>query len=360
MVGRTSKGWIGLDFGHRGITIAQVQRSTAGVRIAASAEIPRTGIPRAPEASAGTYHDVSRQELEAARMLVPGLSGRAAACVLPMSVTELTHATLPPAEPAEQLAMIANELGDTFSEGRGQRQFDFWHFDLPGDDKSTALMDVNVISVSARRTTPVTESLARAGLDCRVLDGLPHAVARAVTMAAPHQIERPLAGAHLAHDSAVFVLARGGAPVFTRHLRNGGTHRIITNLSESFGLLEAEAVRVLREFGLPNAGLSDAEGRQIQEVVCEVVSESVNEIAGELRRTLAYLATLGSEIVPDGVCLLGDGAAIRNLAPHLSEKTGVSVWPWDLPDAPLSCNNPGTPPALFGVAAALSSLAWES
>ena len=360
MVRRTSNGWVGLDFGHRGITIAQVRRSTEGLRIAASAEIPRTGIPPAPDASAGTYHDVSRQELEAAKMLVPGLSGRAAACVLPMSVTELTHTTLPPAEPAERLAMIANELEDTFSDGRGQRQFDFWSFDLPRGDRSTALMDVNVISVSGQRASPVAESFAGTGLDCRVLDGLPHAVARAVTMAAPHRIERPLAGVHLAHDSAVFVLARGGAPVFTRYLRNGGTHRIITNLSESFGLLEVEAVRVLREFGLPNAGVSDAEGGQIQDVVCEVVSDPVNEIADELRRTLAYLATLGSEIVPEGVCLLGDGAAIRNMAPHLAAKTGVSVWPWDLPDGRLSRNNPGTPPALFGVAAALSSLAWES
>ena len=360
MVGRTSKGWIGLDFGHRCVTIAQVQRSTEGLRIAASAEVPRMGIPSAPDASADTYQDVSRQELEAAKMLVPGLSGRAAACVLPMSVTELIHTALPPAEPAEQLAMIANELGDTSSEGHRQRQFDFWSSGLPRGDRSTALMDVNVISVSAERTTPVVESLTGAGLDCRVLDGLPHAIARAVTMAAPHRIERSLAGAHLAHDSAVFVLARGGVPVFTRHLRDGGTHRIIANLSESLGLSEVEAAHVLREFGLPNAGLSDAEGGQIQEVVCEVVSEPVNEIADELRRTLAYLATLGSEIVPDGVCLLGDGAAIRNIAPHLSEKTGVSVWPWDLPDARLSCNNPGTPPALLGVAAALSSLGWES
>jgi len=360
VVGRTAKGWIGLDFGHHAITIAQVQRSTEGVRIAASAEVPRTGMALAADASIDAYHDVSRHELQAAKMLVPGLSGRAAACVLPMSVTELTHASLPPAEPAEQLAMIANELGDTFSAGSGQRQFDFWPSDLPRGDKATALMDVNVISVSGQRTTPVAESLTGAGLDCRVLDGLPHAVARAVTMAAPNQIERPLAGVHLAHDSAVFVLARGGVPVFTRHLRNGGTHRIITNLSQSLGLLEVEAARVLREFGLPNVGVSDAEGGQIQEVVREVVSEPVNEIADELRRTLAYLASLGSEIVPDNVCLLGEGAAIRNMAPCLSEKTGVSVRPWSLPGARFSCHDPGTPQALLGVAAALSSLAWES
>lgn len=359
MLRRTSKGWIGLDFSHHGITIAQVQRSNKGLHIAASAEVPRTGIPRADDA-ADTYCDVSRQELEAAKMLVPGLSGKAAACVLPMSVTELTHVSLPPADPAEQRAMIANELGDRSSAGPGQQQFDFWNSGLPRGNQSTAMIDVNAISVSAQRTTPIAESLTKAGLDCRVLDGLPHAVARAVSMAAPHQIERPLAGVHLARDSAVFVLARGGVPVFTRHLRNSGTHRITADLSESLGLSEAEAVRVLREFGLPDPGVSDAEGRQIQEVVCEVVSEPINEIADELRRTLGYLAMPGSKVTPDGVCLLGDGAAIRNISLRLAEKIGVSVWPWNLPDTELSCNNPGAPPAIFGVAAALSSLEWES
>jgi Tfp pilus assembly PilM family ATPase len=257
---RNSKGWIGLEFGHRGITIAQVQRSAQGVRIAASAELPRTVVPRDANESVGTYQNVSRQEIQAAKMLVPGLSGRAAACVLPMSVTELTHATLPPAEPAEQLAMIANELGDSFPDGHSQREFDFWYSDLPRGDKSSAMTDVNVISLSAQRTTPVAESFAGTGLDCRVLDGIPHAVARAVTMASMSGSDRPLAAVHLAPDSGVFVLARDGVPVFTRHLRNGGTHRIATNLSQALGLLEEEATQVLREFGLPNPDLADAEG----------------------------------------------------------------------------------------------------
>ncbi len=357
----TSKGWIGLDLGHRSISVAQVQRSSQGVRIVASAEVPRTLLPRTEDESSETFRDVSKQELEALRMLVPGLSGRTAACVLPMSVTELTHLGVPPAEPAEQFAMVANEVADTFGQGRGERQFDFWNSGLSRGENSAALMDVNIISVSAERTAPVAESFTAAGLDCRVLDGLPHAVARAVALASPHQFERPLAGAHLAHDSAVFVLARGGVPIFTRHLRNGGTHRIIAQVGKSLGLVQSEAAHVLREFGLPDKGIPNSRDGQIQDVIAEVVAETVNEIVDELRRTLSYLTTLGSEIAPDGVCLLGDAAAIRNLAPHLSEKTGVAVCNWELPDVQRdSVNNGCACPALLGVAAALSSIAWES
>ena len=356
-----SRGWIGLDLGHCGIVIAQLQRSSEGVRIAASAEVPRTANPRTDQEPPETYRDVSERELQAARMLVPGLSGRAAACVLPMSVTELTHVGVPHAEPAEQFAMVANELQETFAEGRGERQFDFWCSGLPKGEKSSALMDLDVISVSERRTAPVAESLGGAGLDCRVLDGLPHAVARAVALAAPHHFDRPLAGAHLGHDSAVFVLARGGIPVFTRHFRNGGTHRIVAKVGESLGLVQREAVHVLREFGLPDKDATDGSDRQLQDVIAELVSETVNGIVEEMGRTRAYLSTLGSEVVPEGVCLLGDGAAIRNLAPYLSEKTGLSVWNWDLPGAERDQAGHGrTCPALLGVAAALSSIAWES
>jgi actin-like ATPase involved in cell morphogenesis len=117
----------------------------------------------------------------------------------------------------------------------------------------------------------------------------------------------------------------------------------------------------LREFGLPDKGIPNARDGQIQDVIAEVVAETVNEIVDELRRTMSYLTTLGSESVPDGVCLLGDAAAIRNLAPHLSEKTGVAVCNWELPGVQRdSVNNGCSCPALLGVAAALSSIAWES
>ncbi len=352
MTQRRSKGWIGLELGHRSITIAQVQRSARTVCVTAACEMPRTAPTPGAAASCETYQDVSGHELETARLLAGRISGRAAACVLPMSATELTHASLPPAEPAEQHAMVANELG-----ARGQ-QFDFWPSELRREEDSSDLLDVNVISVSEKLAAEVAQTLMAARLDCRILDGLPHAVARAVEMAVPSHFGRPLAAMHLAYDGAMFVLSRDGVPVFTRQLRDVGMHRIVARVSESLALSEEEAVHVLREFGLPEAKPRHCEAGQLQEIISEIAEGPLEEIADEFQRTLSYLSSFGAEAAPDSVCLLGDGAAIRNLASYLTTKTDVSMWNWSLPGAQWLDTVSGAAPAL-AVAVALSSLAWE-
>lgn len=352
------KGWIGLDLGHRSITIAQLERSRRGLRIAAACEMPRTAIPSLAPTRPGGYCEVSRQELQTARLLASGLAGKAAACVLPMSVTELTHASLPPGDPREQHAMVASEMEASW--GHARRRFDFWSSLGTGPDAAASLLDVNVISIEESLAASTAEVLHIARFDCRVLDALPHAVARAVSMAVPSSLGRPLAALHLASDHALFVVSQNGAPAFTRLLRNGGMNRIVACVSESLGLLEEEAVHVLRELGLPDVGTQGEPETDIQEVLGEIVKGPLGEIADELRRTLSYLATLGPELVPDSVCALGEGAAIRNLTQHLSEKADMSLWNWSLggevaPPKPIEL-----PPSLLAVGAALSTLAWES
>lgn len=353
----SGKGWIGLDMGHRSIAVAQLERTGAGMRIAASAEMPRTAGVSAGGLDDTGYHDVSKQELETVRLLAPGLKGRTAVCVLPMSVTELTHESLPPGEPAEQYAMITNELGDG-----EQKQFDFWPSCLSNDGQTSSLVDVNVISIARARTNAVADQVTAARMDCRVLDGLPHAVARAVAMAVPDHFGRPAAGLHLAYDNALFVLSVDGIPAFARELRGGGFHRIVSLVRESLGLLDEEAVHVLREFGLPcpsPATWPGGRSEQVQDVIGEVAAKVLDGIVEELKRTLAYLASLDASNVPDSICLLGEGAAVRNLPAYLSAKADLSMWNWGLPGMERhSVSEPHHP--LLAVACALSSLAWES
>ena len=352
MVRGSDKGWIGLDVGHRSITVAQVERVAGEVRLVAAMEMSRTeGLANC---RSGEYQDVSSQEISTARILAEGLTGRAAACVLPMSVTELTHQSLPPGEPHEQHTMIATELRTT-----ERLQFDFWPTDLVNDRPTSTLADMNVISIAQARASNVAEQVNASRLDCRVLDALPHAVARAVNMAVPGAFGAPLGGLHLAYDNGLFVLSREGIPVFVRQLRDGGIRQIITQVKESLGLVEEEAVHVLRQFGLPAPSSSAGEYDEIQDVVGEIVARTLGGIADELRRTLSYLASLGPENVPDSICLLGEGAAIRNLSQHLSATTETSIWSWDLPGAGQH-RSTVLPAALLAVASALSCLAWES
>ncbi len=358
MVNGSGKGWIGLDLGYRSIVIAQLERSGGSLRIAAASEMPRTFSSQVEPPTAGNYAEVSKQELATARLLAAGVTGRTAACVLPISVAELTHASLPPGEPREQYAMVANELGCSHCDP--SRQFDYWPSAVSAGEKSSGLLDVNVIAVDERRAAAIAETVNAARFDCRVLDGLPHAVARAVQAASPNRFGRPLAAVHLAHDEALFVLSRDGVPVFTRQFRNAGMHRIVSQVSDSLGLLAEEAVHVLRNLGLPEVADGRRRGEQIQDVLAEIAAEPLGELAEELRRTLSYLATSGDDATPKSVCVLGEGAAVRNLAAHLAAKADVSVWNWSLPGTDQCETTSSLPPAVFAVASALSSLAWES
>lgn len=354
MAAGLGKGWIGFELGHRSIVIAQLQRSSTSLRISAACEMPRTCRSFLGLTGLDGYVDVSKPELETARLLVSGLVGKAAASVVPLSVTELTHTELPPADPHEHHAMVASELDFTTP-----HRFEFWPSDLPGGERSTGLLDVNVISIAESRAAAVAEALRAARFECRVLDSLPHAVARAVLMALPGHLGRSLAALYLGFDHAMFVVSRDGMPVFVRQFRNAGMHRMVARVGQSLGLLEEEAVHVLRELGLPDATDEVSRGDRIQDVLAEIVAEPLEETADELRRTLSYLSTARLGPILDGVCLLGDGAAIANFGRHLALKADTRLWDWNLPGADASVGAPHLPPALFAVASALSGLAWN-
>ncbi|MHB8900781.1 MAG: hypothetical protein ACYC6Y_18680 [Thermoguttaceae bacterium] len=358
MVLAPAKGWIGLELGPRSVVIAQVQRSAGVLRIVAGCEMPRACAD--PETSPGPAGSsgVSAQELAAARLLAPGLKGTAAACALSLSVTDLSHATLPPGRPHEQYAILANEFE---SAGAGSaRRFDFWPSALTAGEPSTGLVDVNVISIDETEASAVARSLRAAGLDCRVLDSLPHAVARAVAMAKPGHGGRPLAGLHLGYDSALFVVSRDGAPVFVRQLRDAGTHRIVERVARTLGLAAEDAVGVLRDPGLPASPAEAAPRQETQDVLAEITAEPLDETAEELRRTLSYLDAARIDAAAEGVCLLGEGAGIGNFGPSLGARAGLGTWNWGLPRGP--GHGAAAPPSapLLAVASALSALAWES
>ncbi len=354
MAAGPGKGWIGFDLGHRSIVIAQLQRSSSSLRISAACEMPRTSRTSLGLAGLDGYVDVSKPELETARLLVSGLAGTVAASVLPLSVTELTHMGLPPADPREHHAMVGSELEFTTS-----HRFEFWPSAVPAGERSTGLLDVNVISIAESRAAAVADALRAARFECRVLDSLPHAVARAVLMALPGHLGRPLAALHLGFDHALFVVSRDGMPVFVRQFRNAGMHRLVARVGQSLGLVEEEAIHVLRELGLPDATNETWRGEEIQDVLAEIVAEPLEETADELRRTLSYLSAVRLGAIPDGVCLLGDGAAIRNLGRHLALKADIPLWDWNLPDPDPSLGAPHLPPTMLAVASALSGLAWN-
>lgn len=363
MVLGRNKGWIGIDFGSRTLKLAQAEHTATGVRIAASAVLQRpqmTGQTREPHDDGCQWQG---RDILAALSLDTGFSGRTVACVLPMHLTEFHVLTVPPAPEAEQRAMIAQELSSIFANDQQEREFDFWEANADTTPDTSPADNVNVLSVPRQLVSRAVHGLSDAGLHCEVLDGLPFALARAVDLARSPGQRSPIGAVHWGFTSGTFCIVSGRMPQFTRHLRNCGFGSLVARVSQALGLSEEEAVRVLADHGLPGPECQNGTHREIQEAIAEVSTQQLNEMAEELNKTIAYVRMKYPAMVPERLCLFGEGANVKHVSMSISRKVGLPSDVWRLP---LSENKDGraskskTQSALLGTAVASSALAWAS
>src|SRR5262249_31145428 len=88
-----------------------------------------------------------------------------------------------------------------------------------------------------------------------------------------------------------------------------------------------------------------------------MIAEPLSQFAAEVQRTLDFIDLRFRSLMPKKIILLGCGALVAQLPETLAAETGLCVQRWSLPVA--SGQPARAEEALFGVAAALSSLAWE-
>jgi Tfp pilus assembly PilM family ATPase len=193
------------------------------------------------------------------------------------------------------------------------------------------------------------------------MDGLPFTLARAVRLAYGRNGKTPIAAVNWGFTSGTFCVVSDGRPQFTRHLRSCGLGATIVSVSRALGLSEDAAMQLLTKHGLPNPKCQAGNGREIQEVIAEVAAQQLNEIADELKKTIAYLHKRSAAMLPQRLCLLGEGATMKNVPAFLSQKVGLPVEGWRLPHSGNGdCVDSKNRSELLGTAVALSTLAWES
>jgi Tfp pilus assembly PilM family ATPase len=221
LIGRRKHGWIGIDFGTKVVKVAQLERAEGVLRWR------RAVIPRSPAAGPLATGQQLRETLE----VHGGFHGRIAACTLPMSATELRAIAVPPGSETERRAMIAQDLEAAIT-ANGPREFDFWQAGASGP--SGGEQDgVQVLSVPSAKVAELTDSLAAAGLECAVLDGLPCALARAVSLSSAQPGEGPLAAIDWGHENATLTIVQGGRSQFTRLLRDCGAGALFQEVSRA-------------------------------------------------------------------------------------------------------------------------------
>jgi Tfp pilus assembly PilM family ATPase len=357
MFAARSKGWIGIDFGTRAVKLAQVERVGAQIRLASARVIrrdPTAGDNGSPAPALAWWSDVCWRET-----LREGFNGRRAAFVLSASETDLRAVNVPEGAEAEHRAMIASELESIHSGNGNARVFDFWETHSRASAGEPNLESVTVLSVAEDEAVEVAAGLSRSGFHCEALDGLPLALARAVQLASAVPSETPVAALDWGSTSATFCIVRDGCAVFTRHLRDCGFAAVPAAVAHALSLPVDDAEQLLATHGLCDPIRRDDALADIQEILTDISSEPLGAVVAQLDKTLSYPELHRSGLVPERIWLFGGGATVRNVSAVLSERIGVPIECWTLPQS--ATGDPiGTSPLipLLGPAIALSALAW--
>jgi type IV pilus assembly protein PilM len=343
-LGRRQRGWIGLDCGVRTIKIAQLERAGDNYRFSARWAIqPADSVPldRDVIAAGGL-----KSRLASIQKMMPLLAGRNCAAVLPTPTMDFRMFELPQADVETESAMVAEALATELGIEPSEFSFDYWRNtvkDLP----PAQLSPVTVLATPKTVVRSFADQLLSAGLECSVLDGLPCALARAVNLVYDTSDE-PAVALDLAYSTPVFVLVHHGRPIFSRALRGGSVQSLMQPLQEALQISPDECEHLLENHGVPSAA-----GGVVAQRIFKVISPPLHNMVVEVERTLMYLAQQFRKLRPRQMWLFGSGAKIKHLPEYLGERLHLPAAPWGL------SHNADAGDAEFGVAAALSALAWE-
>jgi Tfp pilus assembly PilM family ATPase len=343
--GRRSQGWLGIDWGSRTIKLACLERTENGLRLKRKIIVRSAGEPSMKADGRLAF----RESDFPSALIKEGVYRRPrAACVLPMSLADLRTLSIPDVDIESRRRMIEGEIEDIFREESSRRVVDYWDA-IPGASHRAGPL-VHVLSMNEAVALRVAEKVTQSGPVCEVIDALPLAMGRAIQMVDRRQ-DSPHLGLDWGYTGATLTAFRGGQPLYSRSLRDCGTGRLARALAEAINVSVVDAEQLLVEKGLPGSDSTS----ELQELTSQVIADAVRTLLEQLETTLSYIEAEWPGTIVDGLWLFGGGASIRNMPFHLAEKTGLQVQSWSLPGSDDPANE-----GAFGVAAALSALAWET
>lgn len=352
---RAARGWVGIDIGASAIKLAQLERRGDEVTLRARWLIP---LPEGPsDEPAHFMSQVFAPCLPQVREALRAFRGRSVAATLPGSLAVLRCLELPQGTRDELRQMLEDELRHEYALPHdAARCFGFWETG-PAPAGTGPMAQVTFVDVARSDAAQLSDGLRSVALICEVLDAAPCALARAVQLAPPTGVDRPVVAIDLGGAAALMVLAVSGRPAMTRVLRGCGSNQLSAPLEQGLRLARPDAHQLLRRIGIPS-GAAPRAPEGIARATLELLTAPLARLASEVRRTLSYWQQVCPGLAPEELVLFGGGALIRNLPQFLAAEVGLSTRPWQLSSTDAS-HGPWDD-ALFGVAAALSALAWET
>ncbi len=343
------RGWVGIDIGTSAIKLAQVERVGTECHIAARWTVASESEKRLSRDE--NCDEILKSPLSAIKKLRQLFIARKCAAVLPMSLVDLRTFDIPSGNADEQRGMVAEMLAAEIGLEPNEFVFDFWE-NGAADGQKTQLTSIAALAVPKHLAASVANHLLSAGMECQTLNGMPWAVARAVELAEARTSEESSLAIDLGCSSPLLVLVDKGRPVFSRVLRCGGINLLMESLQKDLCISMDECQQLLSQFGLPVPGLTPS---AVAQRTFQSIASPLHSLVTEIERTTDFLEQQYRSLKPTRVWLLGGGTQIKNLPEYLTHSLRIPTHNWALGN---SKHDPVE--AVYGIAAALSSLAWEA
>ena len=327
----SSGGWIGIDRGGRALKIAQLRRIGQRLELSVKGITPRWNAARSPISPGSSLDggEQCRRELEAAHVLGGKCTGRQAAALTSMSVCTInTDDNLANSATADQCV-------------------DRWQ---AGPDSSYSL------SLPEAEVNDLCHGVEQAGFQCLVVDGLPLALARALTLATSYRSDELVAALDWGGTSATLVAARAGQAVYARKLKLGNFGSVLESVALSLQLSESEAEKVVLRYGVRNNQDSDP----VAKAVSDALTHSSSTLVSEIQATFSHLEGKLKTRHPQRLEVFGMGATVPGLPEWIGSKCDVQASAWHPEGIVTEDSFAKTPPCLFGPAIALSMLVWKT
>lgn len=348
MFRREQKGWLGIDIGTASVKVAQLARNNMGVRVVATAQVPRFAPePVETEDSAEVLWS-AQGEIRAAIALGGIFRGRHAASTMPMGLCDVHQVSNLDVGEGGVDFEVRRTIETVTQCSTDHLEFDVWSADPTNQQRW------NVLAVARPWADRIYFDVVENGYTCHRIDGMPHALARAINLTAHGETLPPSAVLDWGYNQATFCLVVDGEPVYVRTLKDCSYQAALEGVARELGLTLDEAGVLLEKYG--TRGLSCKTENEVVSMIAELVAEPVRHLTNELTKTLTHVGLQYRNFVPHKLSLFGGGALVGGLARYLTRKLRLEthVWSFDKQQAVEAKHD-----ALFGVAMALSSLAWE-
>ncbi len=280
--------------------------------------------------------------------------GRNCAATLTDGIIEYRELDLPPCGVSESHAMVCSEIALEKECELEELLTECW--DLLQTRPRSQASCFATVSLEKSTALRFARDLMNAGFECRALDAVPCAMARATSMAVEDG-EQSVLTIDLGYQQATLTLVKQGQPLLSRGIRSLGLVSWLESIATSFGVSMSDAQTLLFQ-STGNHVEKSCENFEFSNPLQQKLGSYLQSFTVELDRTIHFASQVCRSASPTQILLMGPGTRIPGIDQALARRIGLPANIWSIDVSENLFGNQCI--AAYAISAALSSLAFEA